>query len=413
MSERARRDREWLDWLFVVLWSMVIFATIPLARRIQAAVKDTWSEDAFLYAVLVVILATTVVAVRYVRGLEGITPRRIAWLVAVGGLYVAYVVSLRGNPVEAVHFVEYGMLGALAFRALAHRTSDTGIYLAAAGVGGIVGILDEAIQWAVPRRVWDLRDIWFNFFGASLVQVAIAAGIRPAQISGLPSAASVRRICTIASIAVLLLGASLLNTPERIAWYPARIPALGFLLEGRDVMLEYGHLYEIPGIGRFRSRFSPAELARTDAERGAEAGPVLGRSSEDDYERFLEEYTPITDPFLHEARVHLFRRDRYLTTAEWHLDDEDWYRQDLTVGYREDRILQQYFPNTLRHSGRALPPERVRRLAEQQFPDQAYESRVSEGLVTRIGERHVVVGAVGALVLLLAIRHVAGRRRDT
>jgi len=175
-------------------------------------------------------------------------------------------------------------------------------------------------------------------------------------------------------------------------------------------MLEYGHLYEASGIGRFRSRFSPVELARTDGVRGAEAGPILGRSSEDDYERFLDEYTPITDPFLHEARVHLFRRDRYLTTAEWHLDNEDWYRGDVTVGYRENRILEDFFPNTLRHSGRALSAERVRLLAEKQFAERPYESRVSEGLVTRIGERHVVVGWLGALALLLATRHLAGRR---
>jgi len=412
MSERAQPYREWLDWLAVVLWSMVIFATIPLARTIQGAVENAWSEDAFLYAVLFVILGAVAVAFRYVRGLEGISRGRIAWLVAVGSVYVAYVFSLRGDPVEAVHFVEYGVLGILAFRALAHRMHDTGIYLVAAAVGGIVGTLDEAIQWATPRRVWDVRDIWFNFFGASLVQLAIAAGIRPARISGPPSAASVRRICGAGLIAVSLLGASFLNTPARIAWYAARVPGLGFLLESSDVMLEYGHLYEVPEIGRFRSRFPPAELARRDAERGAEAGPILGRSSEDDYKLFLDEYTPITDPFLHEARVHLFRRDRYLTTAEWHLDDETWYRQDLTVGYRENLILEQYFSNTLRHSGRALPAERVRELAEKHFPEQPYESRVSEDLLTRIGERHIVAGWLAALVLLLATSHLAGRRRD-
>ena len=412
MSERARPDREWFDWLAVVLWSTVIFATIPLARTIQGAARDAWDEDAFLYAVLGVILTTVAVSIRYLRRLEGISQGRIAWLVAVAGVYVAYVFSLRSNPVEAVHFVEYGVLGILAFRALAHRMHDTGVYLAAAAVGGIVGTLDEAIQWAVPRRIWDLRDVWFNFFGASLVQVAIAAGIRPARISGSPSAASVRRICDIASIAVFLLGVSLLNTPARIAWYAARVPGLGFLLENSNVMLEYGHLYEVSEIGRFRSRFSPVELARTDAARGAEAGPILGRSSEDDYKRFLDEYTPITDPFLHEARVHLFRRDRYLTTAEWHLDDEDWYRRDVTVGYRENRILEEYFPDTLRHSGRAFSAKRVRLLAEKQFPEQPYESRVSKDLVTRIGERHVVVGWIGAHALLLATRPLAGRRRE-
>ena len=108
--------------------------------------------------------------------------------------------------------------------------------------------------------------------------------------------------------------------------------------------------------------------------------------------------------------MHLFVRDRWLTTAELHLDDEDWYRFDLTVGYRENRILEKYFPNALRHSGSKLAPERGAYLAAKQVPDQGYESRVSKDVVTRVGERHLLIGWLGTLVLLLAVHHAAGRR---
>ncbi len=410
---RQGRKVKWVSWLVVALWSMVIFVTIPLARAIQRFVQKAWGEEVFLYAVLIAIIAAFGLTLGHQRGRGRISPERGGWLVGVAVLYLAYAFTLRHNPVEAIHFVEYGILGVLAFRALTHHMRDPGIYLAAALVGGIVGILDEAIQWAVPRRVWDLRDIWFNFFGASLIQVGIAGGIRPPLISGRPSPTSVRRICRIAALAVLLLGASLLNTPARIAWYSERIPGLGFLRESSGVMLEYGHLYSVPEIGLFRSRFSPVDLERIDAERGAEAGRTLARFPEDAYESFLDQYTPITDPFLHEARVHLFRRDRYLTTAEWHLDDERWYRSDLTVGYRENRILEKYFPNTLRHSGSTLSRERQAYLAEKQLAAKPYESRVSEDLVTGFGERHVVVGCVGVLLLLLAVHQAAGLRMGT
>jgi VanZ family protein len=403
-------SREWLSWLLVAAWSLVIFATIPLARAIQRSVREAFGEEAFLYAVLVAILAAFLATLRHLRALGRISPARGAWLVGVAAVYAGYAFTLRRAPVEAVHFLQYGVLGVLAFRALTHRMRDPGIYLAAALVGGIVGILDEAIQWLTPQRVWDLRDVWFNFFAASLIQLAIAAGIRPRLIAGTPTPRSVRLICRIAALATLLLTASLLNTPPRIAWYAERVPALGFLLERSDLMLEYGHLYEVPEIGRFRSRFSPAELERIDARRSAEAGRILAGSSDDDYQSFLERYTPISDPFLHEARVHLFRRDRYLITAERHLEDERWYRSDLTVGYRENRILERYFTETLRHSGRNLSPERRAHLAQQQYPEQSYESRVSEDLWTRIGERHVVAGSAATLLVLLGIHGAAGRR---
>lgn len=403
-------SREWVSWLLVAAWSLVIFATIPLARAIQRSVRETVGEQAFLYVVLVAILAAFLAASRQLRGLGRIQPAQRAWLVGVLALYAGYAFTLRGNPVEAVHFLQYGVLGLLAFRALTHRVHDLGIYLAAALVGGIVGILDEAMQWLTPQRVWDLRDIWFNFFAASLIQVGIAAGIRPSLIAGTPTPRSVRLICRVAVLAALLLAASLLNTASRIAWYSERIPALGFLRQRSDVMLEYGHLYDAPEIGRFRSRFSPAELERIDAERGAEAGEILAGSSEDDYQSFLERYTPISDPFLHEARVHLFRRDRYLTTAEWHPEDEQWYRSDLTVGYRENLILQRFFTNTLRHSGRELTPERRAYLAAQQYPEKPYESKVSQELLTSIRERDVVAGSAAVLVALLGIHGAAGRR---
>jgi VanZ family protein len=403
-------SREWVSWLLVAAWSLVIFVTIPMARAIQRIVRETFGEQAFLYAVLIVILVALLVTLRYLRGLGSISPARAAWLVGVAAVYAGYAFKLRQIPSEVVHFLQYGVLGALAFRALTHRMRDPGIYVVAALVGGTVGILDEAIQWVTPRRIWGLSDIWLNFFAASLIQVGIAAGIRPPLIARTPTPRSVRLICRIATLATLLLLVSLLNTPPRIAWYAERIPALGFLRQRSDLMLEYGHLYEVPEIGRFRSRFSPAELERIDAERGAEAGRILAGSSEADYQSFLERYTPISDPFLHEARIHLFRRDRWLYVADYIGEDDDQYRWHVTVGHRENRILEVFFPNTLRHSGNSLTPERITHLAQHQDPEEPYESMVSKDLLTRIGERHVVAGSAAMLLALLGIHGAAGRR---
>ena len=413
MFARPPDQREWVSWLGVVLWSLLIFATIPLARAIERVVVGAWGQQFFLYAVLIVIGAAAVETFRYLRRLGTISGMRSVLLGGVALVFGAYTFSLRHNAVEAVHFVEYGVLGLLAFRALTHRMHDSAIYLAAACVAGIVGILDEGIQWATPKRVWDILDIWRNFFGAALVLVGIAAGIRPPLITDRPSPASIRLFCRLAAVAVLLLGTSLLNTPARIGWYSEKVPGLAFLRESSDVMLEYGHLYTDPEIGLFRSRFPPDELRRVDEERGAEVGPILARYPEDAYGEFLARYTPITDPFAHEARVHLFRRDRYLETSTWYPDDEQHARSDLTIGFREQLILEKYFPNTLRNSGGALTPEQRAELAERQFADEPHESWVSKDLVTELGERDIVLGWLGTLALLVAIHRSAGRRSST
>jgi glycopeptide antibiotics resistance protein len=70
------------------------------------------------------------------------------------------------------------------FRALSQRISDPSIYLAAVTIGFVFGILDELIQWVVPRRYFDLRDIGINLLSVMLIQLGIAAGIRPAFIRG-------------------------------------------------------------------------------------------------------------------------------------------------------------------------------------------------------------------------------------
>lgn len=408
MFERAPPEPEWVSWLWVALWSASIFALVPMARALEAVVVEGAGRVAFLYAVFGSLALAAGLAFRHLRNTGRMPASQVLALSLVVACYAAYVWNLRGSPVEALHFVEYGVLGLLAFRALSHRIQDPSVYVGAALIGGGVGIVDEAIQWATPDRVWDLRDMGFNFIGAGAIQVGIVAGIRPARISSPVTAVGVRSVCGIGAICVLLLTLSLLNTPERIAAYSQRLPGLAFLGERSDVMIEYGHLYDDPGIGRFRSRFDPEELERLDSERGESAGRALAGFS-GDAEAFLARYTTIRDPFLHEVRVHLFRRDRYLETAESRRVGSGKWRSSLTVAHRENLILEKYFPVTLRNSEAALGERARARLGAHALSGAPYESRVSEGLVTWFREVHVLVGAAALLLALWGIARGVGR----
>ena len=153
-----------------------------------------------------------------------------------------------------------------------------------------------------------------------------------------------------------------------------------------SIMAEYGHLYVDPAIGTFRSRFSPLELGAVDADRGTEAARILDdfRGDRITYLRFLEKYTPVNDPFVHEARVHLFRRDRYFEKSEKAKHNIERYRDYLAVAFRENQIMEKYFKNTLHHSTYVLPPEQVAYLREHLLSDHDYESPVCRSLFTRI-----------------------------
>ncbi len=47
MSERHLAEREWVSWLIMVLWSLLIFATIPVARAFETVVVDAWGQQFF------------------------------------------------------------------------------------------------------------------------------------------------------------------------------------------------------------------------------------------------------------------------------------------------------------------------------------------------------------------------------
>ena len=71
--------------------------------------------------------------------------------ISIATVFIVYTIQLRGNPEEAVHFVQYGVLGILVYRALTHRITDYGIYFVALLLTITVGILDEALQWLTPE----------------------------------------------------------------------------------------------------------------------------------------------------------------------------------------------------------------------------------------------------------------------
>lgn len=401
MFESPPRGRESVSWLLLAIWAAAIFAAIPLARRIQAVVSELWGRQSFGYLTVAVIVAGGAWAIRKL-----LRARRPAasylWLVAVGTVFFGYTYRLRTSPEEALHFVQYGVLGVLAYRALSHRVRDWTIYWTAAAIGCLVGILDELIQWVTPGRFWGLQDIWIDLLGAALVQVGIAKGLRPPIISGPATAIGVRRLYRTGTLLLLLLGITLLNTPRRIAWYADRIPALAFLKTNESVMLEYGHRFVDPETGPFRSRLSLEELKRTDRERGAEVAKILDRYGERArYREFLQTYTPVVDPFVHEARVHLFRRDRHL---EWAGGAEGFLYEPpihYAVAFRENRILEKYFPTTLRNSSHVLEPRLLALLERSALPDhrlpaREVESTVSRRLITWLSETQIVS------VLLLA-----------
>jgi len=77
-------------------------------------------------------------------------------------------------PEEQVYFIEYGILSALVYVALSHGVKSKSIYIISAIIVFTFGTIDEIIQWVLPNRCFNIRDLVMNGIAGILVQLLIA-----------------------------------------------------------------------------------------------------------------------------------------------------------------------------------------------------------------------------------------------
>lgn len=162
--------RERRLWLFSALLVIAIYSTLGLASTLAAWLYGQGLMTA-AFAGCMLLVALTVVML----GL-GIRPRGIeigAWL---GIAVVYFLVLLRLAIPERTHLMEYGVLAVFMFEALHERAANGrrvwAPALLAILAAGLLGAIDEAIQIAIPSRVFDWMDMLFNLLAATMAVIA-------------------------------------------------------------------------------------------------------------------------------------------------------------------------------------------------------------------------------------------------
>jgi hypothetical protein len=307
-----------------------------------------------------------------------------------------------------MHFVQYGVLSLLLFRAFLETHNDSGVYALAFFLGALLGAVDEIIQWITPRRFFDFRDMAINVGAVALMQLALGLAVRPPGLSPQPDVATLRRAWRFASVWMLLLLVLTAATPERIRAAPRWLG----LYRIDEPLAEYGHRIQDSDGDVFLSLRTADELRVEDAARAIEAGASLAaRAADCDYMDFLRDHPTSQDPFLHELRIHLFRRDRYWKLARTHRDEPTRHQELITISFREQLILERYFGATLRASGLTWPAE-LRERARQASHAGSYVSPVSGHLITRVHAWQIQgLLIIGLVAGWLAVRYAARRER--
>jgi hypothetical protein len=309
MPSRARRTRLTIALMAAVL--VVISAPFigQIRGAIQAALPSAYR--AIVVGVVAVGLLTAIVAALLrIREQRPMRYLALAAAVIIGTFYAA--VTATGVPevdaVERFHFLEYGVLSVLFYRAWGDRADVTSVAMPLTA-GFVTGTADEAMQWFVPLRVGELHDILLN-------GVAIACG---------------------------LLFAVALMPPRRLSWMVDRSSATLLAVAATAAILpcalfvdavHLGHEVRDPEVGVFRSNSEAPELLENAAERAA---------------RWRLE-PPI-------AVRRLSREDQYLNEATWHVQERNvaWAANDYATAWRENLIVEKFFAPLLDYPTYATP----------------------------------------------------------
>ncbi|MCK4930946.1 MAG: VanZ family protein [Candidatus Aminicenantes bacterium] len=391
-----------LSWLWVTLCVLAIFFTVPLARKIQNLVTTLAGRSFFGYFVLFATAATFLVLgyILYFRlNIRAIS--NYIWLVLISAIYVYFTLKLWANPEEAIHFIQYGLLGFFLFRAFRHHIGDKNIYFAAFLLGTLIGIFDEILQWIVPGRYFDLRDVGLNALSSGLFQILLWKGVRPKLPYDKIQPKSIKIISILLAANLLLLGLCLSNTPQRVKKYTKALPFLSGL-KNQEAMSEFKFKHRDLDIGIFYSRLTLEELKNIDQYRAEEFGDILRNWQTKDYAEYLRIFPGGVAPFLHEIRVHIFRRAKRLERA-LSSDDEAVQRENFLIAYKENLILEKYFGQTLERSPYGWDESIKAQVLAPIDPKAPYESPVGAGVWATVNERVTWIIISVCLAILLAI----------
>ncbi len=401
MFQEPPREQRWQSWLFFISWSAFIWRLAPLTRPVLNLLGGF--SGVLVYLTIAVTVIAAALGVIYVIRQPRIRsfPSFVAMVLVVGGYAWICLRELKA-PQEALHFLEYGFLGLLAFRALSHDLRDKAVYPSAVLLCALVGNVDEFLQWLMPDRLWDIRDWAMDAAAAALAQMAIAGGMRPPFIRWHIAPRSILVLLRLLTAQAAMMLVCLSITPARSVWLGSRVSGLRFLTWHANVMTEYGYLHHVPDVGSFYSRFTRAQLKELDRTRYDDAAELIRQyKSGPGYRVFLREINSGVDPFTHEAYVHINRRNHYeMASFKYRGRDDAAYRYHCRVAYRENQILEMFFPKTMGFAGEALTPWEYTRLRND-MDGEPYTSAVSEHLITEVTE-----GQLRAVFLFLIIAFV-------
>lgn len=152
-------------WILAGSWAGFIYATLYIVRPIcDFFAQYSW----FSFSVNISIVLC--IGVFIGLGFKARKVRRLSTYLLLILVISGYGLGMKliSIPAERIHFIEYGILAYLVYRALILDINNKWVYLWALLIASLIGAGDEAIQYFLPNRHYEFRDICLNSASAAL-----------------------------------------------------------------------------------------------------------------------------------------------------------------------------------------------------------------------------------------------------
>ena len=331
-----------------ILLAIALVLSAPFVGQIRNAIRAHFPGH---FVLVVGGIGGTLLLIALISAAVRIRERRAARYGAIAAalaIAVAYSTFNAGanpesNAVERFHFLEYGLVAFLFYRAW-RPLGDVAIVLLPALAGLMVGAAEEWFQWFIPNRVGELRDVFLNLVAIGCGLLFSVAVQPPDTFQFALRRGSLSRILRMTAATIVVLAAFL-------------------------HIVHFGYAVVDAEAGTFMSRYTGQQLLAMQADR---------------IDRWRTHPPPL-------VVVRLSREDQYLSEGIEHVmtRNELWTAGDPGGAFHENLILEKYFapvldtPSYAGKAGHRWPPEqradaeaRAAGVAREGFVSGAYPYRV-------------------------------------
>ena len=152
-----------MRWTLTTIYTTLIFSTLGIVRNLTEPIRATGNLGTLTF-LLVGIFLFFLAFFNSTKISKNQLKLRLILIIS----FITLTATVTNLPEERMHVIEYGLLGWLIGWSLSSSPMTFCRIFSGALLGWTIGLGDEIIQYFLPNRVYDIRDVILNGVSVTL-----------------------------------------------------------------------------------------------------------------------------------------------------------------------------------------------------------------------------------------------------